>query len=1094
MNSRNCTGLLFIIFMISMTISAQANSVPDWENLDVLAINKEAPHCTLMPYSSTAKAVRTERAASKWHKSLNGKWKFNWSPEPASRPAAFYKPDYDVSKWDDIPVPSNWQLQGYGVPVYHCEAYPYKVNPPKVMGTPPKEYTSFLHRNPVGSYRRTFTVPKKWDGREIFIVFDGVDSAFYLWINGEKVGYSQDSRTPAQFNITQYLREGQNILAAEVYRYCDGYYLEDQDMWRLSGIFRNVYIYAVPTLHIEDFFFNTELDDKYQDAELTVTAKVKNFNMQKVSSPALEISLLDKESGRMILPDKGSYNIAKKLIGAKLNGVNSQAKQENIAPDQSVEYSYSAQITNPAKWSAEIPNLYVLVLTLKDEQGKTIEMVSCNVGFRKSEIKDGQLLVNGKPVLIKGVNRHEHDPDTGHYVSRESMIEDILIMKQHNINTVRTSHYPDVPEWYDLCDEYGMYIIDEANIESHGMGYGDESLAKDPAWKEAHMARTVAMVERDKNHPCIIIWSLGNEAGDGVNTEATSAWIKKRDPSRPIHYERAEEKPHTDIVCPMYARIHQIKKYAEKPQTRPLILCEYAHAMGNSVGNLQEYWDVIEKYDHLQGGSIWDWVDQGLRKKLPNGQTYFAYGGDYRDFPNSANFCCNGLVQPDRKPNPHLLEVKKVYQDIKVTAEDLAAGKFRVHNKYYFISLDFVEAQWELTEDGTAITEGSLGALAIEPQQSRVIQLPIENLRVLPGSEYHLKISFVLNKKQPWADKGYVVAWDQFKIPVSAKSESQVSMEKLPKLKVSEEGDFVKVTGRNFTVSFDKKLGVITNWNAYGKELLSSPLVPNFWRAPTDNDDGNKMTKRCGIWKQAGAERGVIDFQLSRENSDVVVVKVKSKIAANLTTVENEYKIYNSGQVVVQQKLLPDGELPEIPRFGMQVGLAGRFSQMSWFGKGPHESYQDRKTGAAVGLYSGLVDELDFDYVRPQENGNRSDVRWAGLTDEKGDGIAIVGMPTFDISAWPYSMQALEAAKHPYELARDDKVTVNIDYKQMGVGGDNSWGALPHDEYRIMPDKSYSYSFIIKPVRGLGCTKTDSEAFFKKLKTVVKSSVAITSP
>ncbi len=1044
--------LLLGTLMMSQPRIYAAEKAPDWENQHVIEINKEAPHATLIPYSSKSAAQKLDRTASKWRQSLNGNWKFHWAKDPDNRPVDFYKPDFDVSGWDNITVPSNWQIEGFGVPLYVNTRYPFQKNPPHVMGTPPKDYTAYKHRNPVGSYRTTFQVPARWKNREISIVFDGVNSAFYLWVNGQKVGYSQGSRTPAEFNITSYLQDGENTLAAEVYRHSDGAYLECQDFWRLSGIYRNVYLQAAPKLHIQDFFVNTDLDADYKDATFRVDAQVINYAADAADAPTLEVELIDKAQTGLFAK--------KEVLKAAAT-----PKTETIAAGKQVSYTFSADVVNPKKWSAEAPNLYTLVLSLKNEKGKIIEAVSCNVGFRTSEIKGGQLLVNGKPIYIKGVNRHEHDPDTGHVISRESMLQDILLMKQNNVNTVRTCHYPDIPKWYDLCDEYGLYIIDEANIESHGMGYGKESLAKDPSWKEAHLARTRAMVERDKNHPCVIIWSLGNEAGDGINFEATSAWIKQRDPSRPVHWEQARLRPHTDIYCPMYSRIHSISNYAKKDQDRPLILCEYAHAMGNSLGNLTGYWEAIEKYKHLQGGCIWDWVDQGLRKKDDKGREFWAYGGDYGDKPNDANFCCNGIVQPDRKPNPHMYEMKKVYQNIKVHADDLAAGKVKIQNKYYFIPTDFVEARWELTEDGIVVQKGSLGTVSVAPQTTQDVTIPFKKPTALPGSEYHLKVEFVLNADTPWGKKGHGMAWDQFELPFKAEKAAPVmALDTMDNLKLQESGDMITITGSDFVVTFDKAAGALSGWTYQDTALMASPLKPNFWRPPTDNDRGNGMPNRCKIWKDAAAKAKINNVEAKQVKPQAVQVTIDMELAAKNSTLKTVYTIYGSGDVLVDNTFKADKDLPEIMRIGMQMEMPGEFSTMHWFGRGPQESYSDRKSGYAVGIYQENVYKPEHIYVEPQETGNKSDTRWAAWTNSDGIGLIAIGQPQINASAWPWSMKNLENALHINELEARRTITVNIDYAQTGLGGDDSWGARPHKQFTLWPNQQYQWQVRLSPV------------------------------
>jgi beta-galactosidase len=647
------------ISLILLSPGGGVAEVNDWENPEMIGRNNEPAHCTLVPYADTRSALTGTPETSPYYKLLSGKWKFHWVKNFAGVPKDFHKVDYDVSDWKHIPVPSMWQLQGYGIPRYLNTRYAFKADPPHV----PTDY------NPIGLYRTEFTVPADWERRQVFLHFEGVDSAFYLWINGQEVGYSQGSMTPAEFRITPYLRPGENILAAQVIRWSDGSYLECQDMWRLSGIFRDVYLFSTPTVHLRDFFVRSYLDGQNRDAVLSVVAMLHNYSHKPAGAHSVDVTLLD---------GKGNPVGKSPLMSDRIASISGSS-------DGTIEIRMN--VSNPLKWSAEAPNLYVVMLELKDATGKIIEVERCNFGFRKVELTNGQLQVNGRSILIKGVNRHEFDPDRGRAVTYERMVQDIELLKRNNINAVRTSHYPDNPKWYDLCDRYGIYLIDEANIESHGIGYDPaKTLGNKPEWQLAHMDRTISMVERDKNHPSIIIWSLGNEAGDGINFEATSAWIHQRDPSRPVHYERAMDyrnhtaRPHTDIVCPMYAGIGWLQQYAKTGQDRPLILCEYAHAMGNSVGNLQDYWDTIEAYAHLQGGFIWDWVDQGLRKsakRTPDGAEsadYWAYGGDFGDQPTDGNFCCNGIVQPDRKPNPSLYEVKKVYQYIKVHPVDATAG------------------------------------------------------------------------------------------------------------------------------------------------------------------------------------------------------------------------------------------------------------------------------------------------------------------------------------------------------------------------------------------------------------------------------------
>jgi len=1028
-----------VMTVVLACFAADLAAAVDWENPEMIDRNKEPGHCTLMPYADVATAVVGTREASPYHKSLNGSWKFKWVPKPAERPVDFYKADYDVSGWDEIIVPSNWELHGYGIPTYTNAAFPFAPVNPNPPHIPHDD-------NPVGSYRTEFTVPSGWKGREVFLHFDGVRSAFYLWINGREVGYSQGSMTPAEFNITKYLRKGKNILAAEVYRYSDGSYLEDQDTWRLSGIYRDVYLFSTPKVHLRDFWVRSELDEEYRDAVLKVTATVHNFGSKTSERCTVDVTLLD-EDGEAV----GGEPLMSGKVGRVALGSDGVTEMQG-------------EVSNPDKWTAETPHLYTVLLVLKYDSGKVIEVERCNFGFRKIELKGGQLLINGKAVLFKGVNRHEHDPDHGRAIPLSRMLQDVKLLKQSNINAVRTSHYPDDPKWYELCDKYGIYLIDEANIESHGIGYDpDRTLGNKPEWRTAHLDRTIRMVERDKNHPSVILWSLGNEAGDGVNFDATSAWIHKRDPSRLVHYERCGEREITDIVCPMYAPIERLVKYASVEQKRPFILCEYAHAMGNSVGNLQDYWDVIEKYKHLQGGYIWDWADQALRKKTTGGEEFWAYGGDYGDIPNDDNFVCNGIVQPDRKPNPSLYEVKKVYQYIKAEAVDLLKGKVRIRNKYDFASLDFVDVGWQLEADGKLVQAGSLPKMSLGPQEEEKVTVGFIKPELKPDAEYWLKIVFTLAEDTLWAKRGHVVAWDQFKVPFDVPVSPEVAISGMTRVELEDSAKAVVVTGEDFVLRVGKESGTIESFKFGGKELISRALTPNFWRVPTDNDEGNWMPSRLSVWRQAGPGRTVNKVVAKQLHSQAVEITVESSLPAGGCGYRNVYTVYGSGDVVVESSVEASKvKLPNLPRFGMQMAMPGEFNTMTWYGRGPHETYWDRKTGAAVGEYSGKVAELIHNYVRPQENGNRTDVRWVSLTNKDGVGLLAVGMPLLSVSAWPYSMWDLEKARHINEPRHSGKITVNLDYKQMGVGGDNSWGARTHPEYTLGAG-AYSYKFRLRP-------------------------------
>ena len=1016
----------------------RADAHPDWENPQMIGRNKEAARATAIPFADVDAALNGDPAGSPWYVSLNGEWSFHWSPNPAQRPVDFFRPDYDVSSWKLTPVPANWQLHGYDYPIYTNIRYPWgEADPPRV----PHDF------NPVGSYRRTFTVPEGWAGRQVYVQFGGVSSAFYLWINGHEVGYSEDSRTPAEFNITQYLVPGENILAAEVYRYSDGSYLECQDFWRLSGIFRDVDLVSFPDLHIRDFQVHTDFDASYRDAELGIDVWVRNLG--EASQPFTVHGQLFDDQGKVVAD------------GLSASGAVGAGGEVTVRLDRTM--------ANPPKWSAEDPNLFRLVLTLRDQGGAVIQAVSCNVGFREVEIKGGQLLVNGVAILIKGTNRHEHDPDRAHVMTTDLMVRDIRLMKQSNINAVRTSHYPDVPEWYDLCDRYGLYLIDEANIESHGVGYDpDTTLGNNPEWQKAHLDRTIRMVERDKNHPSIIIWSLGNEGGDGVNFTATSTWIRQRDPSRPVHYERAELGPNTDIYCPMYARIEEIVEYAKARDDRPLIMCEYAHSMGNSDGNLKEYWAAIQSHERLQGGFIWDWVDQGLRQPVPGrpGEFYFAYGGDFEPpgVYNDDNSGCDGLVSADRVPDPGLYEVKKVYQYITVTPVDLDRGELSISNGYAFISLDGFVGFWELKADDVIIASGRLPALDLPPGQSREVTIPLPKISPLPGVEYWLDLSFRLARDASWAARGHEVAWEQFRLGLEAEAPA-IDEAGMPPLDVADAGGQITVTGDGFAARFDRATGTLASLLANGVELIRSGPRPNFWRAPTDNDRGNDMPKRCAAWREASQGWKVTSCAVRRLGPAKVEVTAEGEAVNGIVTSKVAYTVFGSGDIAVEQSMMPiRAELPEVPRFGMQITIPGGFETVTWYGRGPQETYWDRKSGARVGLYSGSVDEQFVDYCEPQENGNKTDVRWLALTNDAGTGLMVVGEPLVGFSVHHFTAGDIESAKHGYQIERRDDITLSVDKEQTGVGGDDSWGALPHEAYTLRPEPM-SYSFRLRPIK-----------------------------
>jgi beta-galactosidase len=1036
-------GILVFFFMNSSCTKPPAQSEPDndWANPAVLGKNKEPAHSHFVPSPDIPTALKNDPSHSPHYISLNGTWKFQYADKPADRPLEFYKEEYDVSNWADISVPGNWELQGFGVPIYTDTEYPFPSDPPRIPHDD----------NPVGSYRTTFRIPHNWEDRQVYLHFGSVKSAMYVWINGKNAGYSQGSKTPAEFNITKYLREGENSLALEVYRYSDGAYLEGQDYWKISGIERDVFLYSTPAVHIRDFFALPDLDDNYRDAILDVAILVQKHYEQKPEGLKIQLDLWDEQNQSILVSP-----IIKDLPVVE-------------STDSSVEFKLD--IPNPKKWTAETPHLYTLLLSLIDDSDQTIEVVTCQVGFRKVEIKDSQLLINGIPVYLKGVNRHEHDPVTGRYVREDSMIQDIQLMKKFNINAVRTSHYPNTPRWYELCNKYGLYVIDEANIESHGVEpYNpDKTLTDKPEWQKAYLDRTIRMVERDKNFPCVIIWSLGNENGFGQNFKTTYNWIKERDPSRPVQSEDVGLEPYTDIFCPMYDRIHDIKAYAEGDDPRPLILCEYAHAMGNSVGNLQDYWDVIYAHKKLQGGFIWDWVDQGLAAKDDKGTPFWAFGGDFGPpgTPSDDNFCINGLVFPDRKIHPHIWEVKKVYQYIKTEPVELDMGRFQVNNLYDFTNLKEYVMKWELKGDGQILADGKMPRMDVGPHTSKDVTIPIPKIQPEPGAEYFLNLSWITARETEFIPEGHEVAWDQFRLPFYSAPKS-VHLGGISPLHIEQTENQAVIKGKNFTLTFDKTKGTIFSLLYEGKELIKQGPTPNFWRAPNDNDFGNGMPERCKIWFDAGAKRKIEKVVVNKTGPSRIQIDVTSILEAGNSRYHNQFIILGTGDIIIESRFIPgSSDLPELPRFGMQMTLPVSFDNMEWYGRGPHESYWDRKTSAPIGLYHGKVSDQHHPYIRPQESGNKTDVRWVALTDDQGVGLLAVGMPLMSVSANHYLIDDFENGpekeqRHAIDLVERELVTWNLDYKQMGVGGDDSWGARPHDKYTLFPQE-YAYIFRLRP-------------------------------
>jgi len=1038
---------IVVILFISVYSNLAVSQINDWENPAVIGINKLPARATSISYKSEKNAIVGNRKASERYMSLNGKWKFSWAKTISESPQSFYEKEFDISNWDDIDVPANWELEGYGTAIYTNTIYPFvPVNPPYVP----------VDDNPTGSYVTYFDLPTNWANERIVLHFGGVSSAFYVWVNGEKVGYSEGSRLPAEFDITEYLSKGKNKLAVKVFRWSNGSYLEDQDHWRLSGIHRDVYLEATPQSFIQDYFVRTTLDSDYKDANLEIRSKIGNNSSQDLKGWNIEAQLYDA-NGNAVLNKS-----LKKDVSEIIN--------EKFPPRYAPEFSHlSAKIENPKKWSAEIPNLYKLVIKLTDNNGKLVEARSSEIGFRSVEIKDGQLWVNGKTVLLYGVNRHDHDERKGKVVDEETMLKDIKLLKQLNFNAVRTSHYPNDPRWYELCNTYGIYVLDEANLETHGVG---GKLANDPLWHTAHLQRGIAMVERDKNHPSIIGWSLGNESGLGPNHEAMAGWIKSYDPTRFIHYEGAQyadnspDPEFVDVMSRMYTTIPKVVAIANDTRdNRPIMWCEYAHSMGNSTGNLAEFWNAIRENKRMIGGFIWDWTDQGLIKKDESGKEFWAYGGDFGDTINSENFNLNGILFPNQTPQPAAWECKKIFQPFKVSSVNLNKGVFNIINRHNFLSLDQYEVEWKLEEDGKVIETGTLENIKVQPQETVEVQIPYKLPDFKSGKSYYVTFSFRLKKKTSWANKGFIVGWDQFEIPHDKSYYSSFSNNKSSEIQIDENKNSLELASNNIKMVFNKKTGFLSSYKIDNKAILLSEMKPNFWRPLTDNDQrGAKVDIKQAVWKTASSNLVLDKFKVKKVQKSVKI-DASYKMKDMDSQYNMSYLINNDGNLKVTCTYIPGSiKLPELPRFGLQMKVADDLEHIQWFGKGPHENYSDRNQGAAFGNYKANVLNDFVHYVMPQESSNHTEVKWFDLLNTKEKGWHVRGSQPLSFSVWPYSMADISNAKHITDLEKRDFFTLNIDYKQMGLGGDDTWSkrSKPHKQYRL-PNEQYSYSFEIMP-------------------------------
>ena len=1018
--------------MCSLATMAQHD---EWKNPEINAVNRAPMHTNYFAYSSSEEAAKADKENSSNFMTLNGIWKFNWVKNADARPTDFYRTDYNDKGWGQMKVPGVWEMNGYGDPIYVNVGYAwrsqYKNNPPYVP----------IENNHVGSYRKEIIIPAEWSGKEIFAHFGSVTSNMYLWVNGKYVGYSEDSKLEAEFNLTKYLKPGKNLIAFQVFRWCDGTYLEDQDFFRYSGVGRNCYLYSRNKKYIQDIRVTPDLDSNYTNGTLNVAL---NLN----GSGTVELNLTDPAG--------------KSVATAQVNGNG----QKSVVMD----------VSNPEKWTAETPNLYTLTATLKNGSN-TLEVIPVKVGFRKIELKGGQILVNGQPVLFKGADRHEMDPDGGYVVSRERMLQDILRMKQLNINAVRTCHYPDDNLWYDLCDQYGIYVVAEANIESHGMGYGKETLAKNPSYKKAHMERNQRNVQRGYNHPSIIFWSLGNEAGYGPNFEQCYTWIKNEDKTRAVQYEQAGTNEFTDIFCPMYYDYDACKKYSEGNIDKPLIQCEYAHAMGNSQGGFKEYWDLIRKYPKYQGGFIWDFVDQSNHWKNKDGIDIYGYGGDFNKYDASDNnFNDNGLISPDRRPNPHAHEVGYFYQSIWTTPGDLSKGEIKVYNENFFRDLSAYYMEWQLLANGAVMQTGVVQDLNVAPQQTATLKLNLNTEKICPCKELLLNVTYKLKAAETLMPAGSTVAYDQLTIrPYTAKA-LELKNQKASNLDIvvpvikDNDHNYLIVEGENFIIEFNKHNGYLSRYEADGMQLLNpgAPLTPNFWRAPTDNDYGAGLQHRYAVWKNPGLK--LTSLKQSIENEQAIV-QAEYEMKAVKGKLFLTYVINNEGAVKVTQKMEAGKEekVSDMFRFGMQMQMPENFNEVEYYGRGPVENYADRNHSTLIGKYRQTVAEQFYPYIRPQETGTKTDLRWWRVLNISGNGLQFVGDAPFSASALNYSIESLDDGvqkdqRHSPEVAKAPFTNLCIDKVQMGLGCVNSWGTLPLEKYRV-PYQDYEFSFILTPVR-----------------------------
>ena len=1031
------TLFLLSVFLCS-GLFAQ-NNVPDWENPEVFAVNKEETRATSLPYPSDQLALTDDYAASPYYQLLDGMWKFHWVPKVAEVPEGFYKENYDASKWVDMPVPGNWEFNGYGIPMYVNTGFGFPKNPPHID----------REDSPTGAYRHEFNIPDNWDGRKVFIHFDGGTNSMYVWVNGQKVGYTENSKSPAEFDITKYIRKGKNTLACEVHKFSDGSYIEDQDMWRLGGINRSVYLYTTAQTRIWDFFAHPDLDKNYKNGVFSVDLKLKNYT-NAAQAQTVDVTIVDK---------------AGKKVFAK-------SQKATIPAENTSDLSFSGNVSNPLKWTAETPNLYTMVITLKDGKGNVVEATSHKIGFRKIEIKDGQLFVNGKKVYFKGVNLHEFNTHTGQVVTRKEMMRNLQLMKELNINAVRTSHYPQQPLWYKLCDEYGIYLVDEANLESHGLGYGPDNVSNFPEWHAAHMDRIVRAVERDKNHASVIFWSLGNEASNGKAFFDMYDWAKARDNSRPVQYEQAYQKDrNTDIICHMYPSWENMKRDAAKDLGRPYIMCEYAHAMGNSMGNFQEYWDLMRSSKNMQGGFIWEWYNHGYPAKDEQDRFYWAYGGDLKGYNkmNDGNFVADGVISPDQNYIPHTHIVKKVYQNILFEAKDLDNGIITIINDFKFTDLTNKNYtyKWVLLKNGENAGEGTFN-IVVPADSRKDIKLNIPAIKAEAGTEYYLQLFAYSKEETPFVKAGFEVAKGE--LVFASNNYFAKSSDASGSLSIDKKDDKIVVTSGAVAYEFSSKDGrSLLSMTNDGKRVFNELPRLNFWRAPTDNDFGESVQYKLRLWDAAG-HNIIYTFRGSQEADGGIKVSYEAKLKGIEAKVDLVYTVNKDGSLTTtaNYKALAN-DLPEMVRFGMIMTLPKQVDDFTWYGRGPWENYIDRNHDTFMGVWNGKVEEQAFAYYRPQETGNKTDVRWLTLKDKDGKGIKVTGAQPLSVSATNNKPEDLDPGmtkkqQHASDILPRKETVLCVDLFQRGVAGLNSWGASPLEAY-IFSGKEYTYSYTISVLK-----------------------------